>query len=1112
MSLHKDPFWYKDAIIYELHVRSFYDSSGDGNGDFQGLIQKLDYLQTLGITCIWLLPFYPSPLKDDGYDISDYHGIHSNYGNLKDFKNFIKEAHRRGLRVITELVINHTSDQHPWFQAARRAKPNSARRNFYIWSDTPEKFQETRIIFSDTERSNWTWDEEAQSYYWHRFFSHQPDLNHNNPRVVKEVIKILRFWLDMGVDGLRLDAVPYLCVREGTNNENLPETHQVIKAIRKEIDLYYEDRMLLAEANQWPQDVRAYFGEGDECHMAFHFPLMPRIFMAIRKEDSFPIIDIISKTPDIPYNCQWGLFLRNHDELTLEMVTDEERDYMYKEYVTDPRMRINLGIRRRLAPLVENDPATIQMLNSILFSFPGTPILYYGDEIGMGDNIYLGDRDGVRTPMQWSIDRNAGFSKTDPAKLYNPIIMDPVYGYQAVNVEAQERNTSSLLNFMKRLISLRRQYKALGRGNIEFMQPLNRKVLVYIRRYKREVILCVVNLSRFVQPVELDLSEFKDLTPVELFGRTQFPPIGELPYFLTLGPNAFYWFKLDPPAEPIYTQRALKQTELSFKTIDLEQGWEGLWEPANRHVIETDILPAYLPHQPWFVHKESQIKTVKITDWSKIGANFYFVFVEISYENKLAAETYCLPLRISTGMTAQTIVSEIPGCILCWVKTSKGQGVLFDAVFDETACTILLSSIEDNRYYPTNLKGWVTSSSSLSPVELRKYESETLNVRQITPRERSTSIFYDEWMVLKLYRRIEAGPNPDIAMRQYLLKRGGFNQVSKITGFLEYHLPLERMPHALGILQNFVPNEGDALTFTKILLKNYLNGYVSQQVQKETTSPTFSKSLIEEVHSEIPAFILKNLEKYSAFYALLGQRTAEFHLAMSQEILDKEFITEKMTSSGFEGLSDDISRKVQITLEQVNYKLKDLSPLTQKKAHQLFASSSTLIERIYALNEIESPLVKIRCHGNLHLSSILKTEEDFLFLDFDGDLHLSISERRKKQLPLMDIASMLCSFHQASTSALMEFLQGQDETIFLAYEPWVNIWTNSISVLFLKRYLETATDCGILPKSPKDLEILLATLMQDKAFNSLGEDLEYNLENVLSSVQIILYAIQGLKF
>ena len=539
-----DDLWYKDAIFYELHVKAFYDSNGDGMGDFRGLTEKLDYLQDLGVDCIWLLPYYPSPLRDDGYDISDYYGIHPDYGTLKDFRAFLKAAHHRHMRVIADLVINHTSDQHQWFQAAR-SDPHSPYRDYYVWSDTPNKYQDARIIFTDTERSNWTWDEQAGKFFWHRFFSHQPDLNFDNPHVQRSMLRAMSHWLDMGLDGFRADAVPYLFEREGTNCENLPETHAFLKELRRALDKRYQGRILLAEANQWPADVRAYFGDGDEFNMAFNFPVMPRIYMALRREDRLPIIDIINQTPSIPDDCQWCLFLRNHDELTLEMVTDEERDYMYREYAKDPRMKINVGIRRRLAPLLDNGRRQIELLNSLLFTLPGSPIIYYGDEIGMGDNIYLGDRNGVRTPMQWSIDRNAGFSRADSARLYSPVLSDPVYGYQAVNVEAQTRTPSSLLNWMKRLIKIRRRHPAFGRGAIEFLHPTNTKVLAYIREHEGQRILVVNNLSRFAQPVELDLSRYDGMVPVELFGETHFPRIGELPYLLTLGPHSFYWFRLE---------------------------------------------------------------------------------------------------------------------------------------------------------------------------------------------------------------------------------------------------------------------------------------------------------------------------------------------------------------------------------------------------------------------------------------------------------------------------------------------------------------------------------------------------------------------------------------
>jgi maltose alpha-D-glucosyltransferase/alpha-amylase len=538
----RDPLWYKTAVFYELYVRSFHDSNGDGFGDFKGLTEKLDYLEWLGIDCIWLLPFYQSPLRDGGYDISDFFSILPEYGNLNDFMEFLDAAHESGIRVVADIVMNHTSDQHPWFQESR--KPGSAKRDWYVWSDDPEKYPDARIIFLDTEKSNWTWDEEAGAYYWHRFFSHQPDLNYENEEVQEQMLAVLRFWLDLGLDGFRLDAVPYLFERDGTICENLPETHAFLKRVRADLDKQYDNIVLLAEANQWPADVVPYFGDDDECHMNFHFPLMPRMFMAARRQVRYPIAEILEQTPEIPPRSQWGIFLRNHDELTLEMVTDEERDYMYKEYAKDPRMKLNLGIRRRLAPLLENNRDQIELFHAMLLSLPGTPIIYYGDELRMGDNFYLGDRDGVRTPMQWTGDRNAGFSKADFAQLYLPILLDPVYGYQAINVEGQLRNQYSFLQWFRRLLAVRKQHPVLGMGSFEVLHPENATIFAYIRKWNDDIIMCVNNLSSRAQAAELDLSAYEGMYPIEMLGRERFPRVGELPYLLTFGPHSFYWFQL----------------------------------------------------------------------------------------------------------------------------------------------------------------------------------------------------------------------------------------------------------------------------------------------------------------------------------------------------------------------------------------------------------------------------------------------------------------------------------------------------------------------------------------------------------------------------------------
>ncbi len=680
-----DPQWYKDAVIYQLHVRSFFDQNNDGIGDFTGLIEKLDYLKELGVSCLWLLPFYPSPLRDDGYDIAHYEDIHPSYGTMKDFRAFLRAAHDRGLQVVTELVINHTSDQHPWFQAARRAPAGSAKRDYYVWSDTKQRYEGARIIFTDSETSNWQWDPVANAYYWHRFFFHQPDLNFDNPHVRNAVLKVMRFWFDQGVDGMRLDAVPYLIEREGTTCENLPETHQFLRDLRSDLDARYEARMLLAEANQWPADVCSFYGEGDECHMAFNFPLMPRMYMALRQEDSHPIADILRQTPEIPSSCQWALFLRNHDELTLEMVTDEERDYLYQAYASDPQMRINGGIRRRLAPLMENDRQRIELLTGLLFALPGTPVVYYGDEIGMGDNIYLGDRNAVRTPMQWTSDRNGGFSRADPARLFAPMVMDPVYGYQGRNVEAQERSPASLLNWMKRAIALRRRHRAFGRGTLTLLSPANRKVLAFIRQFEDETILCVANLSRTPQPAELDLSAFKGRTPLELTGDTEFPRIGEVPYFITLGRYAAYWFLLrDAPEPPVVVRPAPRSAPKPVAGTDLDPlllgpAWDKAFDSATRSILERLYLPQHLATRRWFSAKSRALHAVRIRDHALVSASpapGFLTLLDVRYADG-GTETYCVPLAFLAGVPADELLKESPDLVVARVSGAR-RGVLHE--------------------------------------------------------------------------------------------------------------------------------------------------------------------------------------------------------------------------------------------------------------------------------------------------------------------------------------------------------------------------------------------------------------------------------------------------
>ncbi len=836
----RDPFWYKSGVIYEVHVRAFYDSDGDGTGDFRGLTQKLDYIKDLGVTAIWLLPFYPSPLKDDGYDIADYCSVNRTYGTLADFKALLREAHRRGLRVITELVLNHTSDQHPWFQRSRRAKPGSEWRNFYVWSDTAKEYSEARIIFKDIEQSNWAWDNVANSYFWHRFFSHQPDLNFDSPAVHEALYKVVDFWLDMGVDGLRLDAVPYLYEREGTSCENLPETHAFLKKLRKHVDEKYADRMLLGEANQWPEDAVAYFGEGkgDECHVAFHFPLMPRLFMSVRMEDRQPIVDILEQTPPIPETSQWALFLRNHDELTLEMVTDEERDYMYRMYAHVEQARLNLGIRRRLAPLMNNDRKSIELLNALLFSLPGTPVLYYGDEIGLGENIFLGDRNGVRTPMQWSSDKNAGFSRANPQSLYLPIILDPGYHYEANNVEVQLGNPHSLLWWMRRLLALRKRWRALGEGKCEFLQSENRKILSYILRHDSETVLVVANLSRFPQPVELDLSAFQHIKPVELFGLSEFPVITERPYFLSLGPHSFYWFSLESKTAAGQVQPSSTGI-VSAPSIKLVNDWKEVLDEKNRRTLR-EILPAFLQAQSWFKSKSRGIKFLAVKDNIpvKLASDGVadLVLLQVDYVDG-GAEIYSVPLAFAVEAEADELRKHSPERIIAQVELSAiaQNGVLYDAFHSAEFCAALLDVLAR----PRKITGAYGEIDVLRTPELRRTLVQARSLK-VTGRneQNNSSVVFDDKVMLKLYRHLEPGLNPELEIGRFL-NNHSFQNCQTFVGGLEYADASDsRM--TLAIANSYIPSAFNAWDFTLDALGRYFDRVITSVAQDQSAErPAF---------------------------------------------------------------------------------------------------------------------------------------------------------------------------------------------------------------------------------------------------------------------------------
>jgi maltose alpha-D-glucosyltransferase/alpha-amylase len=1106
--------WYRDAVIYELHVRAFADSNGDGIGDLRGLISKLDYLQDLGVTAVWLLPFYPSPLRDDGYDIAQYKGIHPSYGVLRDFRVLLREARRRGLKVITELVLNHTSDQHPWFHRARRAKPGSAHRDFYVWSDTPDRYRDARIIFKDFESSNWTWDPLAQAYYWHRFYSHQPDLNYDNPDVRKAMLRAVDFWLDLGVDGLRLDAVPYLFEREGTNCENLPDTYRFIEELRRHVDERYEERMLLAEANQWPEDAAAYFGNGHGCHMAFHFPLMPRMFMATRMEDRFPVVDILAQTPGIPENCQWALFLRNHDELTLEMVTDEERDYMYRVYAEDPQARINLGIRRRLAPLLGNNRRLMEMLNGLLLSLPGTPVIYYGDEIGMGDNIYLGDRNGVRTPMQWSADRNAGFSQANPQKLYLPVIIDPEYHSAALNVEAQQNNPHSLLWFMKRIIALRKRYRAFGRGSLEFLYPENRKVLAFIRRHGDERILVVANLSRMAQYVELDLSEYRGMVPVELFGQTEFPSVGELPYLLTLGPYAFYWFSLE-------TQRVapipVEEMEVRLPVIEVDGRWERVFTGPERGALE-EVLPGYLRSRRWFGAKARKIKTAEIVEAIAVPAPRadapqasspkpagYLVLTHVEYTEG-DPDTYMLTVAATPPADPGESHQTPPLSAVARLNTEEGERVLFDAVWEESFAESLLDAIARRRRLG-GLAGQILASPGRAFREAGG-NAEVLSLRPsvLEGEQTNTSIVYGDKVLLKLFRRLEEGDNPDLEIGRFLTEKVSFPSIPPVAGWLEYRKGRAAgRPMAVGILQRFVPNEGDAWQLTVDSLGDYLERALARPPTDTEPALPRRAALLDLSATDPPQFAQETIGPYLESARLLGRRTGELHRALGSAQDDPHFAPEPITPHHQRALYQSMRALTGEVYRLIGSHNREIPQLVQVADLQ-----EAILSRFRRVVDVKIEGKRIRCHGDYHLGQVLYTGRDFLVIDFEGEPARPLSERRIKRPPLRDVAGMIRSFHYAAYAALMaqtKLPPGPSSSATL--EPWALFWYLWVSATFLRSYLAEAGPAGFLPTDRRQLEVLIDALLLEKALYELRYEINHRPEWVRIPIEGILQLLEA---
>ena len=998
----EDPLWFKDAVIYQVHLKSFFDSNNDGVGDFPGLLAKLDYVAQLGVTAIWLLPFYPSPRRDDGYDIADYMGVHPEYGTIDDARRFIEAAHARGIQVITELVINHTSDQHPWFQAARHAPPGSPEREMYVWSDTDERYAGTRIIFLDTESSNWTWDDTAKAYFWHRFYSHQPDLNFDNPAVLEEVFKVMRFWLDLGVDGLRLDAVPYLVEREGTNNENLPETHDILRRIRAEMDRVAPGRMLLSEANQWPEDAQQYFGDGDECHMSFHFPLMPRMYMAIAREDRFPITDIMRQTPAIPANCQWAIFLRNHDELTLEMVTTADRDYLWDTYAADRRARINLGIRRRLAPLLQRDRRRIELMNALLLSMPGTPVIYYGDEIGMGDNIFLGDRDGVRTPMQWSMDRNGGFSRTDPQRLVMPPIMDPIYGFAAVNVEAQEADPHSLLNWTRRMLAVRKRHHSFGRGTQRFLYPANRKVFAFLRELDTgdgtETILCVNNLARTAQAVELDLTAFNGRVPVDIIGGSVFPPVGPLPYVLTMQPYSVFWFLLSESAALPAWHSPAPEPLPEYATLITRAGTADAVS-SGRGTLNSEALPAYLPKRRWFASKSEPLHGTRLAyavTLPNSGDPDGIVFAEAEATLPGRSERYVLPLGISWDDTAQSAL--VQQLALARVRRGPRLGYLTDAFALDGLSSAMLAGLQASSVIPLpdGARLEFRPTQLMADVAL----PDGYDTRRLSAEQSNSSWIVGDTLVLKLVRRVLAGVHPEGEMTRLLTERG-FRNTAPLFGEL-VRVDADGTPNTVALAQGFVRNQGDGWGWTL--------DYLARTVEEAAETRTAEGTEAEEASQDV-------FDAYSAFAAAIGTRLGELHAVLSQPTDDPSFAPEPVDAAGAEDWAAGAVAQIDAALGLLAGVKAWPDEATAAQAAFLVGAKGALREAVMALARKGAGSLRTRVHGDFHLGQVLVVQGDAFIIDFEGEPARTMEQRRAKSSPMRDVAGLLRSFDYAAAAA-----------------------------------------------------------------------------------------------
>jgi maltose alpha-D-glucosyltransferase/alpha-amylase len=1087
--------WYKDAIIYELHIKAFFDGNGDGIGDFEGLLQKLDYLQELGVTAIWVLPFYPSPLRDDGYDIADYYSINPRYGNIEQFKQFLDEAHKRNLKVITELVVNHTSDQHPWFQRARRAPKGSPERDYYVWSDDPTKYKDVRIIFTDYEASNWSWDPVAQQYFWHRFFHHQPDLNFDNPRVQEEIINVLDYWCTMGVDGFRLDAIPYLFEREGTNGENLPETHDFLKKLRAHIDVRYPGVCFLAEANMWPEDSASYFGNGDECHMNYHFPVMPRMFMALQREDRYPITDIFDQTPDIPDNCQWAIFLRNHDELTLEMVTDEERDYMYKVYAKDPKAKINLGIRHRLAPLMENDRRRIELMNSLLFSLPGTPVIYYGDEIGMGDNFYLGDRDGVRTPMQWSPDRNAGFSDTNPQRLYLPVILDPQYHYESVNVETQRANTSSLFWFMKRIINMRKKFKAFSRGDMKFIQVDNPKVLAFTRTYEDETLLIVTNLSKYAQPAEIDLNDFKGHIPVEAFSRNKFPAVRDgYHYFFTLAPHSFQWFVLQ-------NKGTETTTEIRHPHLSVQEGGN-LMNITLLDDLQNNILPQYIQRMDWFTGKDKNLYSTSIMARTSLPMgekDVDVLLVEVGFESALP-EYYQLPVVYCSYEEGKELSADYPAAIIARISGGEYDGFLCDAVYTTAYQHQILAALSTSKQYMES--GSLVFSATEEVAQFLSEGTELHSKVRITS-ELHTAIVYNSRYFLKVYRRIDRGIHPDVEMTRYLTTHA-HSRTTKYAGSIVWHLG--QTEFYLGMLERLEENHGDGHRYMLERIANLIERILARDRSVLASYPQLGTLTQPTAFDELPEVLKEFIGTNASDLARnAGHCLGQIHKTLAGS-MESNFAAEDFSLHYQRSLFSSMTSLVRETVQAIQ-KSKGLPDHLAAEVQEIAGQREQILERLRRIYSKKFDVAKIRIHGNLGLSHVLLTGKDLVIHDFGGNPMRPFSERLLKRSAIRDVATMIRSFYYVAYEGFLTsaHLQGEDQASLLSF---ADFWAHYMSNFFMKAYVSETSGTGILPEATEDFDILIQTFLLENALQWFNYELAHRPEKVIIPLRIIQRIMQ----